>query len=122
MSATAERAGRPADYARACVQLLRRRAAGAAAARATPLYERRAACFVTLKKHGELRGCIGTLEPRRARPRRRDRPQRALRGLARPALPAGAAPTSSTRSPARSTCSAPASRARSPTSTPHATA
>ena len=26
-------------------------------------YERRAACFVTLKKHGELRGCIGTLEP-----------------------------------------------------------
>jgi AmmeMemoRadiSam system protein A len=27
------------------------------------LYVRGAACFVTLKKHGELRGCIGTLEP-----------------------------------------------------------
>jgi MEMO1 family protein len=26
-------------------------------------YERRAACFVTLKKYGQLRGCIGTLEP-----------------------------------------------------------
>jgi hypothetical protein len=26
-------------------------------------YERRAACFVTLKKRGQLRGCIGTLEP-----------------------------------------------------------
>jgi AmmeMemoRadiSam system protein A len=31
-----------------------------------PFYERRAACFVTLKKHGELRGCIGTLEPAEA--------------------------------------------------------
>lgn len=28
-----------------------------------PFYERRAACFVTLKRHGQLRGCIGTLEP-----------------------------------------------------------
>ncbi len=28
-----------------------------------PLYRQPAACFVTLKKHGELRGCIGTLEP-----------------------------------------------------------
>lgn len=26
-------------------------------------FRRRAACFVSLKKHGELRGCIGTLEP-----------------------------------------------------------
>ena len=26
-------------------------------------YAQRAACFVTLKKNGELRGCIGTLEP-----------------------------------------------------------
>jgi len=30
------------------------------------LYERTAACFVTLKKHDELRGCIGTLEPAEA--------------------------------------------------------
>jgi AmmeMemoRadiSam system protein A len=28
-----------------------------------PFFTRRAACFVSLKKHGELRGCIGTLEP-----------------------------------------------------------
>jgi MEMO1 family protein len=31
-----------------------------------PFYQRRAACFVTLKKHGQLRGCIGTLEPGQA--------------------------------------------------------
>ena len=30
---------------------------------AAPLYRLCAACFVTLKKHGDLRGCIGTLEP-----------------------------------------------------------
>jgi AmmeMemoRadiSam system protein A len=29
-------------------------------------YARPAACFVTLKKHGQLRGCIGTLEPAEA--------------------------------------------------------
>jgi len=52
----------PADYARACVQ-------GCVLARPLqpppehPFFLRRAACFVTLKKHGELRGCIGTLEP-----------------------------------------------------------
>jgi AmmeMemoRadiSam system protein A len=52
----------PADYARACVdQLVRRRPAPPAPDH--PLYARRAACFVTLKKHGELRGCIGTLAP-----------------------------------------------------------
>jgi AmmeMemoRadiSam system protein A len=52
----------PADYAYACV------GAYVAGGRASEppgdaFYERRAACFVTLKKHGELRGCIGTLEP-----------------------------------------------------------
>ena len=52
----------PADYAFACV------GAYVAGGRAPEppkdaFYERRAACFVTLKKHGELRGCIGTLEP-----------------------------------------------------------
>jgi AmmeMemoRadiSam system protein A len=52
----------PADYARACVQ-------SSVLGRPLPavpehrLFRRRAACFVTLKKHGELRGCIGTLEP-----------------------------------------------------------
>ena len=52
----------PADYARACVGCY---VAGRHAPQApdAPLYARRAACFVTLKKHGELRGCIGTLEP-----------------------------------------------------------
>jgi AmmeMemoRadiSam system protein A len=29
----------------------------------TPFYTRRAACFVSLKKRGDLRGCIGTLSP-----------------------------------------------------------
>ena len=28
-----------------------------------PFYTRRAACFVSLKKRGDLRGCIGTLAP-----------------------------------------------------------
>ncbi len=31
-----------------------------------PFYRRRAACFVSIKKDGELRGCIGTLEPAEA--------------------------------------------------------
>jgi AmmeMemoRadiSam system protein A len=52
----------PADYARACVDQLVRGRAAPAAPRA-PLYVRPAACFVSLKKHGVLRGCIGTLEP-----------------------------------------------------------
>jgi AmmeMemoRadiSam system protein A len=55
----------PADFARACV-----------AAHVTghpvpgppdhPFYRRPAACFVSLKEHGDLRGCIGTLEPAEA--------------------------------------------------------
>jgi len=55
----------PADYAFACV---RSYVAGGRAPDApeTAFYARRAACFVTLKKHGELRGCIGTLEPAEA--------------------------------------------------------
>ena len=43
------------------------RAAGEGAARNFPDFpelRRRAACFVTLKKRGELRGCIGTILPR----------------------------------------------------------
>lgn len=52
----------PADYARACVESCvlghpLPRPAG------HPFFSRRAACFVSLKKSGELRGCIGTLEP-----------------------------------------------------------
>jgi len=52
----------PADYARACVEscVLGRPLPLPPAA---PFFTRRAACFVSLKKHGELRGCIGTLEP-----------------------------------------------------------
>jgi AmmeMemoRadiSam system protein A len=52
----------PADYAFACV---RSYVAGGKAPEPPddPFYTRPAACFVTLKKRGELRGCIGTLEP-----------------------------------------------------------
>ena len=52
----------PADYARACVVCY---AGGGTPPRPPddPFYLRPAACFVTLKKYGELRGCIGTLEP-----------------------------------------------------------
>ena len=52
----------PADFARACLAALVER-------RRPPeppsggIYGRRAACFVSLKRHGELRGCIGTLTP-----------------------------------------------------------
>jgi AmmeMemoRadiSam system protein A len=55
----------PADYAFACV---RSYVAGGRAPAAPDLafYGRRAACFVTLKKRGELRGCIGTLQPAEA--------------------------------------------------------
>ena len=62
MSEERGRAPGPADFALACVRCY-------VAGRPAPpppeeaLYERRAACFVTLKKQGELRGCIGTLEP-----------------------------------------------------------
>lgn len=52
----------PADYAFTCV---RSYVCGGCAPEPPddPFYERRAACFVTLRKYGELRGCIGTLEP-----------------------------------------------------------
>ncbi len=52
----------PADFALQCVLCY---VAGRPAPDppAASFYERRAACFVTLKKQGELRGCIGTLEP-----------------------------------------------------------
>lgn len=55
----------PADYAFACV---RSYVNGGRAPKPPEdaFYECRAACFVTLKKHGELRGCIGTLEPAEA--------------------------------------------------------
>ena len=52
----------PADFARACVICC-------VTGRPLPdppadaLYGQTAACFVSLKKCGELRGCIGTLEP-----------------------------------------------------------
>ncbi len=52
----------PADYARRCVEAyVERRPAPVAPA--DPLYDTAAACFCSLKKHGELRGCIGTLTP-----------------------------------------------------------
>jgi MEMO1 family protein len=52
----------PAEYARACVRrVVARRSVPPPPDH--PYYTRRAACFVTLKKQGELRGCIGTLEP-----------------------------------------------------------
>ena len=55
----------PADYARACVEscVLGRPLPRSSA---HPFFSRRAACFVSLKRHGELRGCIGTLEPAEA--------------------------------------------------------
>jgi AmmeMemoRadiSam system protein A len=52
----------PALYARACVESL----VGDAAPPQMPdeaFYRRPAACFVSIKKTGQLRGCIGTLEP-----------------------------------------------------------
>ena len=52
----------PADYARLCVEAYVA-SRPAPAAPADPLYDTVAACFCSLKKHGELRGCIGTLTP-----------------------------------------------------------
>jgi len=52
----------PADYARRCVEAF----VGGRAAPAPPadrFYDTVAACFCSLKKNGELRGCIGTLTP-----------------------------------------------------------
>jgi AmmeMemoRadiSam system protein A len=62
MNEPAEGTPGPADYALACVWSC---VGGGHAPEPPedPFYERRAACFVTLKKNGELRGCIGTLEP-----------------------------------------------------------
>ena len=52
----------PADYARLCLdRLLAGGRPGVAPKH--QLYSLRAACFVTLKKRGELRGCVGTLAP-----------------------------------------------------------
>jgi len=52
----------PAEYARVCVGAY---CAGRQAppAPADPLYDPKAACFCSIKKRGELRGCIGTLTP-----------------------------------------------------------
>ena len=68
-SSSADEAGRdvslalgPADYARRCVEAF---VEGRPAPEppADPLYDTVAACFCSLKEHGELRGCIGTLTP-----------------------------------------------------------
>jgi len=64
MSGVAPRppATNPAAFARRCVEcLVRNRRAPEPPAE--PLYGQRAACFVSIKSRGELRGCIGTLEP-----------------------------------------------------------
>ena len=53
-------AGDPAGYARACVERLVAGEPGARAA-ACDVPTTPAACFVTIKKGGALRGCIGTL-------------------------------------------------------------
>ena len=62
MSTPGQEAPGPADFALALVHVY---VGGGRASDppATAFYERRAACFVTLKKDGQLRGCIGTLEP-----------------------------------------------------------
>ena len=52
----------PADYARGCVEAFVD-GLPAPPAPADSLYDGVAACFCSIKKHGELRGCIGTLTP-----------------------------------------------------------
>jgi AmmeMemoRadiSam system protein A len=52
----------PAQYARACVENLVCGAPPPPAPRCAP-FDERAACFVSIKQRGELRGCIGTLSP-----------------------------------------------------------
>jgi MEMO1 family protein len=52
----------PASYAKRCVAAYVEQRAAPPAPDA-PLYSRPAACFVSLKKRGQLRGCIGTLSP-----------------------------------------------------------
>ena len=54
-----------ADYARVCVDHAVR-GQRVPLAPEHPLYRLRAACFVSLKKGGDLRGCIGTLTPAEA--------------------------------------------------------
>jgi len=62
VSAAEDKGLGPADFARLCLAALVR-------GRRPPeppaggIYGRRAACFVSLKRSGELRGCIGTLIP-----------------------------------------------------------
>ena len=52
----------PADYARSCVEAFVE-GRPAPPAPADSFYDGVAACFCSIKKHGELRGCIGTLTP-----------------------------------------------------------
>ena len=52
----------PADYARACIESAVRGTAPPQTPAGTP-FTARAACFVSIKKQGDLRGCIGTLAP-----------------------------------------------------------
>lgn len=52
----------PADYARRCVEALTQ-GHPAPEPPANPLFAVPAACFVSIKRLGALRGCIGTLEP-----------------------------------------------------------
>jgi AmmeMemoRadiSam system protein A len=52
----------PADFARACLEAMVRRQRPPEPPEGG-FYGRRAACFVSLKRRGELRGCIGTLTP-----------------------------------------------------------
>ena len=59
-----------ADLARETLEIFFREGSGrakgrAAASRKFPELSEKASCFVTLKKNGQLRGCIGTLSPRR---------------------------------------------------------
>ena len=55
----------PAEYARRCVEsLVRRRSTPPAPA--SEVFAARAACFVSIKKGGDLRGCVGTLAPAEA--------------------------------------------------------
>ncbi|GEM_PF-229455 len=55
----------PASYARSCIEAFLARRSPPPAPRQA-LYESPAACFVSLKRFGELRGCIGTLTPAEA--------------------------------------------------------
>jgi MEMO1 family protein len=56
----------PADYARACVERLVRGETPPPTPPGQSVFAGRAACFVSIKKSGQLRGCIGTLAPAHA--------------------------------------------------------